>query len=129
MISFFLMFKRKPGMSLEDFRNHYESVHVGLAEKYVGHLFLDYTRNYVNSTSHFLESSGGYIEESEDTTYDVITHIVFKDKKTIDEFFQLINKPDIHVKFREDEDNFMDRSSVQIHICEGVRTWVGDDLR
>src|SRR4051794_32707745 len=36
---FFL--KRKPGISHEQFREHYENSHVKLADKYLGHLMID----------------------------------------------------------------------------------------
>ncbi|WP_323809663.1 EthD domain-containing protein [Sphingobium baderi] len=38
MIKIIWLLKRKPGMSKEAFREHYENSHVVLAHKYVGHL-------------------------------------------------------------------------------------------
>src|SRR3546814_14773322 len=46
MIKMLWLLKRKPGMSKEAFREHYENSHVVLAHKYVGHLLEGYHRNY-----------------------------------------------------------------------------------
>ena len=44
------LLKRKAGISHAQFREHYENSHVRLAHKYIGHLMLDYKRNYKTET-------------------------------------------------------------------------------
>ena len=45
MIKLIFMFKRKPGLTHEQFRHHYETSHVPLVHKYLSHLFVDYRRS------------------------------------------------------------------------------------
>ncbi len=46
MYKIFWLLKRKPGISHEQFRHHYETSHAVLGQKYFGHLILSYKRNY-----------------------------------------------------------------------------------
>ena len=40
------LLRRKPGITIEQFRAHYENSHARLAQKYFGDLLLSYKRNY-----------------------------------------------------------------------------------
>ena len=40
--------KRKPHMTHEQFKEHFERSHAAMALKFCGHLFSEYRRNYVN---------------------------------------------------------------------------------
>ena len=44
------LLKRKAGISHAQFREHYENSHAKLAHKYIGHLMLEYKRNYKTET-------------------------------------------------------------------------------
>ena len=46
MFKIIWLFKRKEGITLEQFRDHYESSHSELGKKYLGHLISRYVRNY-----------------------------------------------------------------------------------
>ena len=45
------LLRRKPGITHEQFRDHYENSHAILGQKYLGHLMLDYKRNYRTATA------------------------------------------------------------------------------
>ena len=45
------LLKRKTGITLEQFRDHYENSHAILAQKYLGHLLVEYKRNYKTGTA------------------------------------------------------------------------------
>ena len=75
MVTYILLLKRKPGMTKAQFREHYETSHVALAKKYLGHLFQDYRR-------HYPEESVGLMANGEwgsigDEGYDAITKVDF----------------------------------------------------
>ncbi|MDE8650994.1 EthD domain-containing protein [Novosphingobium album (ex Liu et al. 2023)] len=53
----FVLLKRKPGMTFEAFREHYENGHALLGEKYFGHLFVSYRRNYIPSGTRLLDGA------------------------------------------------------------------------
>jgi hypothetical protein len=127
MITFVLTMRRKAGLTKEQFRQHYETSHVALAKKYVGHLFADYSRNYVISGNAVAEE--GYdIGATAVGGYDVATTIAFKDQAALDEFFAIMNRPEVGSLFKEDEKRFVDRPSMYMSICEQVKTWTAADL-
>lgn len=127
MITFILMLKRKGGLSKEQFREHYETSHVALAKKYVGHLLHDYRRHYVNSSS-FATADGYGFTETQDGAYDVITNIVFRDQAALDEFLRIVNIPEGKAVLQADEEKFMDRSKMCMNLCDGVKTWTAANL-
>lgn len=127
MITFVLMLKRKSGLTKEQFKEHYESSHVALAKKHVGHLFKDYLRNYINTTT-FADASGYAFTESQNGAYDSITTMVFENEAAFAECFRILNQPEVKAAFQADEEKFMDRSKMCMNLCEGVRTWVTADL-
>ena len=101
----FILLKRKPGMSFEDFRHHYESSHAKLGEKYFGHLFASYRRNYVPSGMRL--SDGAMI----DPAYDCVTELIFCEPGGYDELIRIAMQPEVHAILAEDESRFLDRSA------------------
>lgn len=70
-----LLMKRRPGMSMEEFRDYYENRHVPLALKY-STAVTKYTRRYLEP--HDNPDSG----VSGELPYDVITELWFDDEET-----------------------------------------------
>ncbi|MFC1825459.1 EthD domain-containing protein [Thermodesulfobacteriota bacterium] len=128
MITLILLMKRKRGMSKEQFRHHYETSHVALAKKYLGHLFFDYRRHYVKTTSG-LADDGVTMAKKMDGAYDAITNIVFRDKDALDEFMRICSLPDVNSILSADEERFLDRPAMLVSICEEVKTWTATDLK
>jgi hypothetical protein len=100
----FVLLKRKPGMSFDDFRNHYESSHAKLGEKYFGHLFASYRRNYIPEGRRFSDGSMG------ENAYDCLTELVFRDPDGYQELRRIVSDPEIQSILKEDEAKFLDRS-------------------
>lgn len=121
MINLIVMLKRKPGTTREEFRSHYETCHVELARRYVGHLFHDYRRNYVYRSDWVTHEQYAIGEQGGDV--DVVTIITFKDQADVDEFFRLMAIPEIGDAFREDEEKFLDRTRMVIALADEARTW------
>lgn len=94
----FVMLKRRPGMSPEAFRAHYEGVHAPLCMKYMAGV-----DRYVR---HYLAPAPG-IKEPE---YDVITELWFKDKATLDLVLEHAAKDTMPDDVIADEENLFDRA-------------------
>ncbi len=98
-----LLMKRKPGLSLEAFRDYYERNHAPLAKRLLGAFMLDYRRNY---------RSGGISTENTDAPdgedFDVITEIWYKDKASMEAMWAHARKPEIAAQIDADGAKFMD---------------------
>ncbi len=97
-----LLIKRKAGTTPEQFRQHYETIHVPLALKLLGDLALDYRRNYVQPADPAAPPRPGI-------DHDVVTELWFKDKAMMDAFYARVRQPEIYAQIAADEATFMDR--------------------
>ena len=127
MIAMILLLKRKPGMTREQFRRHYDTSHVMLAKKHLGHLFHDYRRHYVGDVI-AMRGEEVVVNGVEEGAYDVITKIVFKDQAALDEFWRIYAIPEVFAELRADEQAFLDMPTMRVNLCEEVRTWTAADL-
>ena len=113
MVQLVLLIKRKPGMTKEEFKAHYESSHAPMAMKHMGHLVKDYRRNYT-AKEYALD---GQKPSSMDPQYDAVTVITFASDEDFDEFFRIASSPGIAEEFIEDEFAHLDRSQVVFFKC------------
>ncbi|HTV96049.1 MAG TPA: EthD domain-containing protein [Steroidobacteraceae bacterium] len=98
-----LFLKRRPGMSLQEFRDYYENVHRKLAEKYASGI-RRYVRRYVQPLSN---PRTGRIEEME---FDVITELWFDDRAVFDKVAELTSGGVLPPEIEEDEKRLFDRT-------------------
>jgi len=98
-----LFLKRRPGMSLQEFRDYYENVHRKLAEKYASGI-RRYVRRYVQPLSN---PRTGPIEEME---FDVITELWFDDRAVFDKVAELTSGGVLPPEIEEDEKRLFDRT-------------------
>ncbi|WP_062380454.1 EthD domain-containing protein [Pseudomonas abietaniphila] len=123
MVKLIFMLKRKAGITPQAFRDHYESSHVKLAQKYIGHLLERYVRNYpvqaVLNPSNQAKATAPVPFTSE---YDVITEMYLKDSLAVEEMSRIFNDPDINPILVEDELKFLDRASTLMLVCDQVDT-------
>ncbi|MCW1383611.1 EthD domain-containing protein [Novosphingobium sp. KCTC 2891] len=125
MIKTIYFLKRKPGITPEEFRAHYESSHVLLAEKYIGHLLQDYIRNY--PTFALLNPSNipaGTVPAPYDIDYDCITEMHVADQAAIEEMTRIFNDPAINPILVEDELKFLDRDKTVMIMVDVVNTGI-----
>ena len=99
----FILLKRRQGMSFEDFRTHYETSHAKLGEKYFGHLFASYRRNFLSSGIRL--GDGSEIEPA----YDCLTELIFREPGGYQELKRIAADPIIRQVLIEDEERFLDR--------------------
>ena len=101
----YVLLKRRPGMSFEAFREHYEASHAKLGEKYFGHLFASYRRHYIPSGTRF--SDGQEVENA----YDCLTELIFREPGGYQELKRIASNPEVYQSLIEDEARFLDRSA------------------
>ena len=102
-----ILLKRKPGMTREEFKAHYESSHAQMALKYHGHLMQDYRRNYIE-TQFGLDEFG---KPNAEPAYDAVTVISFATDADM-EAFMTPGPQHIIDEFIADEFRFLDRDKV-----------------
>ncbi len=102
-----LLMKRKPGISVEDFRAYYETRHAPLAEPHSAGV-KRYIRRYLNPQNHPETGPGGELP------YDVITELWFEDKATYDATLAYVTTAIMPEHIIADELNLFDRASFKI---------------
>jgi len=103
MIKAISLLKRKPGISLEEFCEHYEQVHVPLAMKHFP--FQRYARNYLAGP------------DAEQLGFDCITEVWFETMEDCEAAATFSASKDYKV-ISDDEEKFMDRSKIVAFIVE-----------
>jgi hypothetical protein len=101
-----IFLKRRPGMSLEAFRDYYENVHARLGEKYAAGL-RRYVRRYVEPLPH--AATGAPAEMS----FDVITELWFDDRAVFEKVAQFAPRGELPAEVLADEERLFDRSKTR----------------
>lgn len=124
MIRVMWLLRRRPDISFEQFRDHYENSHAVLGAKYLGHLLLAYRRNYALPA----EAAAGdgslmrKVLSSKAWDYDCITEWDLADEAAFDKVVATLSDPVIGKLFHDDEEHFLDRSSVRLIRCDRFET-------
>lgn len=102
-----LFMKRKPGMSIEAFRDYYENRHVPLCRKYTGGVTRN-IRRFLDPQPH--AESG----RNDELPYDVITELWFDDEPTWKAAVEYISTNIMPDEVVADELNLFDRPSMRM---------------
>lgn len=108
-----LFVTRKPGLTHEQFRAHYESTHAPLAWSKLPPLLVRYTRN-------FLASFPG----QPDPPYDCVTEFGFADRAAREAAVAWTRSEEGQMLAR-DEENFMDRPAMLTYLAEEASSHEG----
>jgi len=103
MITRMVMIKRKAGMSLEEFRDYYETHHATLALRLFP-MFASYKRCYIQANPPRLP------EGAAESPYDVVSEIGFASEADHQAFLAKIARPEVVAEIRADEAKFSDLS-------------------
>jgi hypothetical protein len=112
----FVLLKRRSDLSFDEFRDHYESSHAKLGEKYFGHLFASYHRNYIPVGTRL--SDGCQVENA----YDCLTELVFRDAEGYNELKRIVGDPEVRRTLIEDEERFLDRDACANAISQMIES-------
>lgn len=125
MVKIIFLLKRKDGTTPEQFREHYENSHVKLAQKYIGHLLIDYIRNYpAFAMRNPSNVPAGATPVPYDIGYDCITEMFVKDQAAVEEINRIFNDPEINPILAEDELKFLKREETVMILTDVVSTGV-----
>jgi hypothetical protein len=124
MVKIFWLLKRKPGITPEQFRERYER-HYRLGQKLCGHLHKSHKRNYKieikgggTPTTHGEKASFGDIAWD----CDVIAEVVFHNEEAYAARKDIFADPVTAKMFYDDEEDFLDRTSVIMFRADEVNT-------
>jgi hypothetical protein len=118
LIKLICHFKRKAGMTLEEFRDRYENGHVPLILKLTINQ-VDYRRNYRIEDAKFDPFGQGADGEPD---FDCITEVWFESREALEESLASVSRPEIASVVVADEEQFMDRSATRLMLFEEERT-------
>lgn len=109
MIKTITLLKRRPDMSVADFRSYYESQHVLLGLKYTRPEALRYTRRY-------LTTLGG--SQDNDACFDVAMELWFADRDALDRVLERLQQPAIAAEIAADEALLFDRQQTRFLVID-----------
>lgn len=109
------LFSKKPGMSMADFKQYYETRHVPLLMQYIPR-FAHYRRNFVIPGADV--EAGHIADQPPPPDFDVITEVWFEDQATFDKLIDDLKDPAIGGPIARDEENFFDRGRMVIFAME-----------
>jgi hypothetical protein len=114
MIKVFFLLKRKSTITHEQFRDHFENVHVKLANGYFTKIMVRYERNYPS------EVTIGVQTKRPDTSfeYDCISEWCLPDEAALQKIWDCFAVPEIGKEFHDDEENFLDREATLMVRCD-----------
>lgn len=116
---------RKPGLSLEDFKKHYEA-HIDLIKDIAGDDFpLSHKRSYIArstvdaapegaSTRNAITPAVLFAGQQSDFDFDAYAELTFADESSFNVFAAKIYAPEAAAKLAADEEKFLDKSKLGI---------------
>jgi uncharacterized protein (TIGR02118 family) len=110
-----VLFRRKPGLTSAQFREHYEERHAPLALKLFPYL-KGYRRNYIRHDLH--HARAGQEVFSANLDFDAITEITFADRSDYDRMVREMADPAIREQVVTDEQRFLDRSATVVFMVD-----------
>lgn len=116
MIRMVMTMRRKPGMSVQAFRDYYESHHRLLGEKYLKPFACRYVRRFLDP----LPPRQGCEHEPQ---YDVLMEIWYPNEDAFQACSKHLAEPQIAREIAEDEARLFDRSSMRAYLtteCESA---------
>ncbi len=118
-----MFMKRKEGMSFEDFRAHYENVHIPGVAKWVGHLFSASSRYYPQNHINLYVGRPDADQAPQDDggiDYDAVSVYTIRDEAALGELLRIAADPEFTRWATEDEANFADRARSRQTLAEEI---------
>jgi hypothetical protein len=130
---------RKPGVSPDDFKNHYEA-HIDLFKRLTGDDFpLSHRRIYIARSSVETTSDGAssrnattpatvIVGQQSDYDYDCLAELTFSDAAAWEACVVKVRSPEIGAQIAADEDKFYDRSKTGVLVIGDVTETIKGDI-
>lgn len=110
MIKMVTLLKRRPGMSMDEFIDYYESTHRLIGESVIKPHAVYYARRYLDPIPNVLTG------ESEEPDHDVLMEIWFPDQAAFDAAMAAITDPEHRKIIEADEVKLFDRPKMRSFI-------------
>ncbi|MEP1470046.1 MAG: EthD domain-containing protein [Halieaceae bacterium] len=110
--------KRRPGMTIEAFRDYYEGNHRLIGEKYLKGFASRYVRRYVNA----LPDRDGELYDPE---YDVVLEVWYPDEATFKACAENLQRPEIASEINDDEQQLFDMRFMRSYVVEEYESELG----
>ncbi|KAF2687406.1 hypothetical protein K458DRAFT_415661 [Lentithecium fluviatile CBS 122367] len=112
---------RKPNVSLEAFKHHWETSHVPLLKQLAGSEFpLSHTRHYIEKNAN--EETNVVIGGMEGVTYDGVATLTFINKVHYERFVGKLGQDENERLHREDLERFVDVARVRVLLVGETRS-------
>ena len=121
MIKMVTLLKRKPGMSMEDFINYYETKHSKIGEKYLSSHAVRYVRRYLRPLPDSIMPN-----TMEDQFYDVVMEIWYPDRSAMEAAFADLSTSEAQAEITDDEAKLFDRSRIHFYMVEEHESDLGE---
>ncbi|GME48448.1 EthD domain-containing protein [Neofusicoccum parvum] len=125
---------RKPGLTPEEFKNHYENVHVPLIKSIAGDKFpLSHTRSYIHRTESKEDQGNSFpatvlAGTQDDFCYDAISEMKFKDVAAFQQFHQVLGQGENGPRMDADNKAFLDLAKLRMVMLGDVVQTTNDYL-
>ena len=114
--SFLLFITRRPDLTPEEFKSHWENKHVQLLKSIAGDKFpISHTRTYIArpAEANATWPAAVLVGSQEDFSYDGIAELVFSDEAAFQTFFAIVSEPANAARIAADEENFIVREAMK----------------
>jgi len=111
MIKLVMPMKRRPGMTIPEFREYYETRHRLIGEKYLKGYATRYMRRFTNPT---VDRDG----QTRDPEYDVFLEIWYPDQATMAACGKVLSAPEAQKEIRDDEERVFDMRFMRSYLVD-----------
>ena len=111
MIKVITPLKRKPGMTVKEFRNYYETKHRVIGEKYLLGFADKYVRRFTNPVP---DNTGNFLEPE----FDVLLEVWYPDMESFNACVAKLSEPDVAKEIKADEAKLFDVSYKRSYFVE-----------
>ena len=102
MFKILALLKRRPGMSMEEFKAYYENIHLPIGTKTLKGNAISHHRRYLTP----IPGPNGQVPEGE---YDVILEVWYEDRAQVEASMQAWMDPEMQKQEAESQVKFLDR--------------------
>lgn len=119
--------RKRPEISMEEFKEHYENSHAPLILEQARPFIVGYTRSYLNYEDPHCIFGDAKFGECRDGAeyfphYDVITELEFEDHRAMEAYFAAGQDPELAQRKAADELKFLVREERLIVVSDDVRS-------
>lgn len=121
MLKIIALMKKRPDMSVDQFRSHYETSHVPLITDLALPFACGYSRSYLDYDDPACIFGDGTGVKGIFPAFDVMTQLDFPNRQAMLDYFAAGREPSVKARRVADEERFLDRQKRLILATENIR--------